>query len=508
MRIGIIGAGFIGRALARLAVAAGHQVMIANSRDPATLTSTGIALGCQVGTAQQAAEFGDAVVVSVPFTAIGTLPAQALAGKLVLDTCNHYPQRDGADPGLEAMTETTGERLAALLPGALVVKAFNAILQGDVEADARPHGTPGRRALPIAGDDPAARAQAAALIDAWGFDTVDAGAMAESWRFERAMPAYCIALDRAGLAKALSDAVRGHRVADGSWRTARRPATAQHEMTGIASRGAWDVVDSQIHLGLSPTIPEVLAAMDALGIRTLVADEFWDFQHGIARPSVPAGDTRRPLSIVAQQAAQQFPDRFGFVQRVRRDDPMLAGVVALLSQTPGCVGLRIVLSSREERRHFAAGDWDGVLALAVDHGLPVDFLSADLAMLARGAAARFPALALIADHCGWGSSVADWQATLGLADLPGVTLKWAHAGRTFGHFDDAQAAMNLGFVQAVAAFGADRIMWASDITADGSGSSWGELLEFPRCHPDLTPDQRAQVLGGTARRIYGLNKDK
>lgn len=510
MKIGILGAGFIGRALARLAVAAGDEVMIANSRDPSTLTSTAVALRCRTGTAEEAAQWGDVVVVSVPFTAIGQLPAAAMAGKLVLDTCNHYPQRDGADPALESMAETTGERLAALLPGARVVKAFNAILQGDLDTDARPSGARDRRALPIAGDDPVARAETAALIDRWGFDAVDAGAMAESWRFERAMPAYCLAFDRKGLTDAMAGAVRGERLADGSWRAARKaakPADHSDQIRGFTGRGRWDIVDSQVHLGLNPSISEALAAMDALGIRTLIADEFWDFDGGAPRPTARVGGVLRSLSIVGQQAALQYPGRFAWMLRLNREDPMLDPLIRLHAQAPGCVALRIVLSSRKEREHFAAGDWDVALRLAVELGLAVDFLSARMAPLVRGAMERFPGLNLVVDHCGWCRSVEEWAATLTLADLPGVSLKWAHPGRTFQHFPDPGTAQRDGLVQAVAAFGAGRVMWASDVSADDSGASWGELLETVRAQSGLTDSQRAAVLGETARRVYGLTQE-
>lgn len=218
MRIGIIGAGFIGRALATLAVRNGHDAMISNSRSPITLTSTAAAIGCGLGTAEDAAKFGEVVVVSVPLFAYRALPVAALAGKIVIDTCNYYPQRDGAFPELDSNATTTSELLAAELRGARVVKAFNAILQRDLPGTGSPAGTPNRRALPIAGDDPQAKDVVAGLLDQFGFDVVDAGTLAESWRFERAMPAYCIPLNRAELAARLAGAKRGERVEEGSWR--------------------------------------------------------------------------------------------------------------------------------------------------------------------------------------------------------------------------------------------------------------------------------------------------
>lgn len=218
MKIGILGAGFLGRAMATLAKQSGHEVMISNSRDPLTLISTAAALGCATGTVKEAAQFGDVVVVAVPFRNIDTLPVAALDGKIVIDTCNHYPERDGRIEALDDHSTTTSQMLAAALPGARVVKAFNAILARDLETDGTAAGTPKRRALPFAGDDEAAKHVVSALLDQFGFDPADAGALADSWRFERAKPVYCIALDRAGMAEGLAAARRDVEVPHGSWR--------------------------------------------------------------------------------------------------------------------------------------------------------------------------------------------------------------------------------------------------------------------------------------------------
>lgn len=219
MKIGIIGAGFIGRAVARLAVEHGHQVMLSNSRHPKTLGSAMVSIGCQIGTTAMAAEFGDLVLMAIPFASVGDLDPAPFAGKIIMDANNYYPLRDGVVAALDAHTTTTSEELARHLPGAIVVKCWNAILEKDIEVDGVPAGTAGRRALPIAGDTADAKHQVAALLDNLGFDVVDAGPLAEGWRFERARPAYCVRLDRAGLTAALADA--GATVAEGSWRTAR-----------------------------------------------------------------------------------------------------------------------------------------------------------------------------------------------------------------------------------------------------------------------------------------------
>jgi predicted dinucleotide-binding enzyme len=218
MKIGILGAGFIGRAMATLASNAGHEVMISNSRDPRTLISTAAAIGCALGTAEQAARFGDVVVVAVPFSSIAALPVTALDGKIVIDTCNHYPERDGRIEALDSRSTTTSQMLAAALPGAKVVKAFNAILAKDLETDGKPADAPNRRALPFAGDDAQAKHVVSGLLDQFGFDPVDAGTLADSWRFERAKPVYCIALDRAGIGEGLAAARRDVELPHGSWR--------------------------------------------------------------------------------------------------------------------------------------------------------------------------------------------------------------------------------------------------------------------------------------------------
>ena len=209
MKIGVIGAGFIGRAVAQLALAAGHEVMLSNSRGPHTMSSvvSGI-LGVQVGSADDAAKFGDVVLVAIPLEHYRSVPAQWLAGKTVMDANNYYPNRDGHIPVLDRFETTTSRLLAEHLPHSHVVKVFNAIFAPDLTQDARPHGAPDRRALPVAADDDAAKARVITLLDELGFDAVDAGSLDESWRLERGKPAYCVALDQAGLKAALAAAER------------------------------------------------------------------------------------------------------------------------------------------------------------------------------------------------------------------------------------------------------------------------------------------------------------
>lgn len=229
MRIGVIGAGFIGRALTRAAVRSGHQVMIANSRGPDTLRELMNELRCQAGTVAEAAAFGDVVILAIPFRAIEQLEPADFAGKIVLDANNYYPDRDGSIPVLDAYEATTSGMVQRRLAGARVVKFFNSIMQQDIEADAKPRSASGRRALPISGDDPEAKRIAGELVDQFGFDPVDAGSLEDSWRFERAMPSYCIPLDAPRLRAALAAAQRGVELPHGSWRTKRLGQAAPPE---------------------------------------------------------------------------------------------------------------------------------------------------------------------------------------------------------------------------------------------------------------------------------------
>lgn len=190
--IGLIGAGKIGSQLARLAVANGYDVVLSNSRGPATLSPLVAELGpkARAGTPEEAARAGDLVVVTVPLRAYRSVPVAPLAGKIVVDTNNYYPQRDGHIPELDNESTTTSELLQEHLPASKVVKAFNHIYAAELTTHGQPPGTPNRRALVIAGDDVDAKAVVASLIDEFGFDTVDAGPLKEGWRIQRDTPGY------------------------------------------------------------------------------------------------------------------------------------------------------------------------------------------------------------------------------------------------------------------------------------------------------------------------------
>jgi predicted dinucleotide-binding enzyme len=190
--IGFIGAGRIGSQLARLAVRNNYDVVISNSRGPETLSDLAAELGPRARTATplEAAKAGDLVVVTIPLKNYRSVPVEPLAGKIVIDTNNYYPQRDGHIPELDNESTTTAELLQAHLPKSKVVKAFNHIYAAELTTHGQPAGSKNRRALAIAGNDPEAKAAVARLIGQFGFDSVDAGPLAEGWRIQRDTPGY------------------------------------------------------------------------------------------------------------------------------------------------------------------------------------------------------------------------------------------------------------------------------------------------------------------------------
>ncbi|MFF9488526.1 NADPH-dependent F420 reductase [Streptomyces sp. NPDC014676] len=210
MKIGIIGAGNIGGNLTRRLTALGHDVSVANSRGPETLTELAEETGATPVRAEDAARGAEIVVVTVPLKAVPDLPSGlfdgAADGVAVIDTGNYYPrQRDGRIAGIEdeGLTES---RWTERQLGHPVIKAFNGTYAQDILDRHRPVGDPGRLALPVAGDDEAAKRKVRALIDELGFDTVDAGGIDDSWRQQPDTPVYGLRAGAEDVAKALAEA--------------------------------------------------------------------------------------------------------------------------------------------------------------------------------------------------------------------------------------------------------------------------------------------------------------
>lgn len=208
MRIGIIGAGHIGGTLTRRLSALGHEVFVANSRGPDTLRDLAQETGAMPVTVEEAARSGEVVIVSIPEGAIPRLPQGLFDGVpedvVVVDTCNYYPQRDGR---IDAIEQGLPESVwVARMLGRPIIKAFNTIPARSLSEKGMPKGTPGRVAIPVAGDDDAAKRKVMGLIDELGFDPVDTGPLSESWRQQPGTPVYVQDYDALRVAEALERA--------------------------------------------------------------------------------------------------------------------------------------------------------------------------------------------------------------------------------------------------------------------------------------------------------------
>lgn len=208
MEIGIVGAGHIGGNLTRRFRSLGHTVLVANSRGPETLADLARETGAKAVTVNEAARAKDVVIVTIPEKNIPKLPrdlfAKTPASVVVVDTGNYYPQRDGLIEPIESGTPES--RWVSQQLRRPVVKAFNNIYAQHLLDHGKPSGSPGRIALPVSGDDKAAKKVVIRLLDELGFDGVDAGGLDESWRQQPATPVYATDLDAAGVRRALSQA--------------------------------------------------------------------------------------------------------------------------------------------------------------------------------------------------------------------------------------------------------------------------------------------------------------
>lgn len=190
--VGIIGSGHVGSNLAKAAIAHGYDVVLSNSQGTDSLAGLVKELGPRARAAApaEAAAAGDFAIVAIPITAIGQVPVEPLAGKVVIATINYFPGRLGHIAEIDNGTTTAPGLLQAHLPASKVVRAFSMINAAEMSGDGHPEGDPKRRALALAGDDPAARQLVAGLYNEFGFDAVDIGGLAESWRVDAGQPAF------------------------------------------------------------------------------------------------------------------------------------------------------------------------------------------------------------------------------------------------------------------------------------------------------------------------------
>jgi predicted dinucleotide-binding enzyme len=229
MKIGIVGTGSIGSLLAVKLSQAGHQIKVTNTRAMPELEKIAAGLGATAATIQDVVKDVDAIIFSMPFNAYKELPKDLLAAVpqdvVVMDTSNYYPFRDGEIPELEQVSES--EYISGLLSRP-VIKVFNNILEGTLKHKGKTAGAEGRVAISIAGDNPEHKKVVAQLVDLTGFDTVDAGSLAESWRQQPGTPAYCTEFNEADLKQALADAEKG-----------KAPAIRDHIMDSLMKQNSW-----------------------------------------------------------------------------------------------------------------------------------------------------------------------------------------------------------------------------------------------------------------------------
>lgn len=287
-----------------------------------------------------------------------------------------------------------------------------------------------------------------------------------------------------------------------------------------------DILDSQVHLGPGGAA-EMVAAMDALGIRSVLIDESW--KGALGKPGYRVGDGAiRTTSPTAELAAWTWPGRFAYLVRVSPDDPEHRAVIRFARDATHARALRVAPGiSRAELAGFAEGTYDGIFAEASDCGLPVFVtILGNTAMLERYAL-RYPACRIIICHCGMPPNAGQWQmiaqweglpdseaywrglseqpkeqafdAVLQAARWPNVALKWAHAPAHFDAGGYPNPATRPFLRKALNAFGPERVMWASDVTSNQTGETWAQLLFAILENPELSDQEREAILGKTAR---------
>jgi predicted dinucleotide-binding enzyme len=229
MKIGIVGTGSIGSLLAEKLSKAGHQVKVTNTRTMPELEKIAASLGASAATIHEVVKDVDAIIFSMPFNAYKDLPKNLLndvpQDVVVMDTSNYYPFRDGEVPELEQLSES--EYISGILNRPLV-KVFNNMLEGTLKYKGTTAGAEDRVAISIAGDNQEHKKLVAELVDITGFDTVDAGSLAESWRQQPGTPAYCTELQEAELKEALANAEKG-----------KAPAVRDFIMDNLMKQDSW-----------------------------------------------------------------------------------------------------------------------------------------------------------------------------------------------------------------------------------------------------------------------------
>lgn len=284
-----------------------------------------------------------------------------------------------------------------------------------------------------------------------------------------------------------------------------------------------DIVDTQLHLGPGPVEP-ALEEMDALGIRSVLIEEFWvgaqgDGPHDALMPGyrLPGG-AWRAVHPTAMSASLRYPDRFSYVVRLDRRDPDLENFMRAVAAEPGARGFRVLATwSADEVAALARGAFDELFDVAQDIGLPVWVFVPGHVELLPGYLGKFPRLQFVLDHLGIGmprhppgrsaaeeartTDPAYFAQVLKLAEYPNLAVKLSHAPMLLRAGAYPFEAVRPYLRQAIEAFGVERLMWASDATIMPH-YAWADLLNYLRLDPELSDEEKAWLLGRTARKVF------
>ena len=282
-----------------------------------------------------------------------------------------------------------------------------------------------------------------------------------------------------------------------------------------------EIVDSQIHFGPGG-IDQTLAGMDALGIRAVLADEFWGLDSWGPGYNLENG-AYRVTSPTAELAAWQHPDRFAYVLRVDRSDPEVESLIRMAQAAPHCRAIRVLPAvTAVELEAFENGGYDTIFATADAAGIPVFLFIAGHVELMHRYLEKFPNLQFIVDHCGMpmeenigfldepipgepgghaGPDVSYFDEVLKLAAHPNAALKWSHAQGMFGELVYPSPGLWPHLRRAIDAFGPERIMWASDHGGNQTGETWAELVFYLRDCPAITDKEKEWLMGKTVRTL-------
>jgi len=265
-----------------------------------------------------------------------------------------------------------------------------------------------------------------------------------------------------------------------------------------------DIVDSQIHLFRTIGVEGALAAMDALRIRSALIDEFWTFKEGEYRyfPGyLLPNKALRHKPALSEHASNRYPDRLSYLIRVDPRDPEIDKVIHEVSEAPHARGIRLIIHKPERIQDLVAGLYRACFAAAERYRVPIFIITHGNSRLLEPHIQEFPGATVILDHVGVARTPAEYEDVLRLAKYANVALKWCHAEKAFGATSYPFPETTEPLRQAINAFGAERIMWASDFTIREEEFSWSDRLFHILRSSHLSEDEKRWILGGSARKL-------